>query len=141
MSEAIQQLEAVVAERNARIEVADDLPRVRANRTALAQAITNLLSNAIKFVPEGIAPRVRVYAEAIEAAVRVWVADNGIGIDPENRERIFTAFERLHGVEEYPGTGIGLAIVRKGVERMGGRVGVESEPGQGNRFWIELPGE
>jgi PAS domain S-box-containing protein len=70
--------------------------------------------------------------------VRLWVEDNGIGIEPNFQERIFQAFERLHGVETYPGTGMGLAIVRKGVERMGGRVGVESQLGQGSRFWIEL---
>jgi PAS domain S-box-containing protein len=71
-------------------------------------------------------------------SVRLWVEDNGIGIEPKHQERIFNVFERLHGAETYPGTGIGLAIVRKGVERMGGRVGVESQLGQGSRFWIEL---
>ncbi|MCU0541368.1 MAG: CHASE3 domain-containing protein [Oscillatoriaceae cyanobacterium Prado104] len=70
--------------------------------------------------------------------IRLWVEDNGIGIAPEHQERIFLVFERLHGIESYPGTGIGLAIVCKGVERMGGRVGVESQLGQGSRFWIEL---
>jgi PAS domain S-box-containing protein len=70
--------------------------------------------------------------------VRLWVEDNGIGIAPENRERIFAAFERLHSKHAYPGTGLGLAIVRKGAERMGGRVGVESEQGKGSRFWVEL---
>jgi len=71
--------------------------------------------------------------------VRLWVEDNGIGIAPEYHERIFRVFERLHDIEAYPGTGIGLAIVRKGAERMGGRVGVESEVGKGSRFWVELP--
>jgi signal transduction histidine kinase len=71
--------------------------------------------------------------------VRLWIEDNGIGILPEYHERIFRIFERLHGVGAYPGTGIGLAIVSKGVERMGGRVGVKSEPGSGSRFWVELP--
>jgi signal transduction histidine kinase len=70
--------------------------------------------------------------------VRIWVVDNGIGIAFEHRERIFRVFERLHSAEEYPGTGIGLAIVRKAVERMGGKVGVDSTMGQGSRFWIEL---
>ncbi len=79
-----------------------------------------------------------VRAELRDGRVRVWVEDNGIGVAPEHHERIFRVFERLNPAEDYPGTGIGLAIVRKGVERMGGRVGVESQPGGGSRFWIEL---
>jgi len=71
--------------------------------------------------------------------MRLWVEDNGIGIAPEHQQRIFRVFERLHGIETYAGTGIGLAIVRKGVERMGGHIGVESHVGQGSRFWIQLP--
>jgi PAS domain S-box-containing protein len=70
--------------------------------------------------------------------IRLWVEDNGIGIAPEHQKRIFRVFERLHGIESYPGTGIGLAIVKKGVDRMGGQVGVESQLGQGSRFWIQL---
>jgi signal transduction histidine kinase len=70
--------------------------------------------------------------------VRLWVEDNGIGIAPEHQERIFGLFERLHGQQEYEGTGIGLAVVRKAIERMGGRVGVISRPGEGSRFWIQL---
>lgn len=77
--------------------------------------------------------------ENIEGWMRLGIQDNGIGIAVEQQERIFNIFERLHGLDAYPGTGIGLAIVRKGVERMGGRVGVESQVGQGSRFWIELP--
>jgi signal transduction histidine kinase len=71
--------------------------------------------------------------------VRLWVEDNGIGVAPEHQERIFQIFERLHGIETYPGTGVGLAIVRKGVIRLGGQVGVEASLGQGSKFWIELP--
>jgi signal transduction histidine kinase len=67
------------------------------------------------------------------------VEDNGIGIEPGYQERVFQIFERLHGIETYPGTGVGLAIVRKGATRLGGRSGVESGSGQGSKFWIELP--
>ncbi|HEY9599008.1 MAG TPA: ATP-binding protein, partial [Cyanophyceae cyanobacterium] len=83
-------------------------------------------------------PQVRVWAEERQDWVRLWIADNGIGIEPDYQEQIFRVFERLHTSDTYSGTGVGLAIVQKGVERMGGRVGVESQLGQGSRFWIEL---
>jgi signal transduction histidine kinase len=111
---------------------------VRANRTLLMQVLENLISNALKFVPSGIEPRVEVFATGEQGRVRVWVADNGIGIAPAYQERIFGMFERLHGYETYPGTGIGLAIVRRALQRMGGTVGVDSELGRGSRFWFEL---
>jgi signal transduction histidine kinase len=76
--------------------------------------------------------------EVCRQRVRLWIEDNGIGVAPEHHERIFGVFERLHRATDYPGTGIGLAIVRKAVERMGGRVGVESALGKGSRFWVEL---
>ena len=71
--------------------------------------------------------------------MRLSVSDNGIGIEPEHHGKIFGLFERLHSNQDYPGTGVGLALVRKGVERMGGRVGIESEPGKGSLFWVDLP--
>jgi signal transduction histidine kinase len=83
-------------------------------------------------------PAIRLYGERLEGRYRLWVEDNGIGIAPEHRERIFKIFERLHGIESYPGTGIGLAIVAKGAERMGGRAGVDANPNGGSRFWIEF---
>jgi len=80
-----------------------------------------------------------IWAEEREQSlIRLWVKDNGLGIAPENHERIFRMFERIHSTAEFEGTGIGLAIVRKAVERMGARVGFESELGAGSRFWIEL---
>jgi signal transduction histidine kinase len=81
---------------------------------------------------------VEVFATGEQGRVRVWVADNGIGIAPAYQERIFGVFERLHGYETYPGSGIGLAIVRRALQRMGGTVGIDSELGRGSRFWFEL---
>jgi PAS domain S-box-containing protein len=139
IDEVLKQLEAEIQEREAQVSVEEPLPQVMGHYATLLQAMENLLTNAVKFVASGVQPQVRVWAEEHSRWVRLWVEDNGIGIAPEHRERIFRVFERLHGVETYPGTGIGLAIVRKGIERMGGRVGVESAPGQGSRFWVELP--
>ncbi len=136
---ALAQLEDEVQPRQAQVTVARPLPPVVGNRGILTQVLVNLLSNAIKFVAPGLQPQVRLWAEVRAGWVRVWVADNGIGIDPEQQKRIFLVFERLHGPETYAGTGIGLAIVSRGIERLGGRLGVESQPGQGSRFWIELP--
>jgi signal transduction histidine kinase len=120
------------------VEVPDGLV-VRAHRQTFVQALTNMVSNAIKFVHPGVAPIVTVGAARVGAMVRVTVADNGIGIADNAQARIFNVFERLHSEEEYPGTGIGLAIVKKGVERMGGRVAVDSRPDGGSVFSVELP--
>ena len=138
VAEAWEQVRSAIPE--ARLRVEGPLPDVLAHRITLVQVLANLLSNAAKFVPPGVTPEVRVHAVTREGRVRLWVEDNGIGIAPEHQERIFNVFERLHGGETYPGTGIGLAIVRKGMERMGGLAGVDSRPGEGSRFWIELPG-
>jgi len=141
LESALHVVREEAAERGAAINVDAHLPTVTGNRSVLVQVFTNLLSNAIKF--GGARPRVRVWAETRDnndgGVAHVWVEDQGIGIAPEHQERIFAVFERLHGVETYPGTGIGLAIVRKGIERLGGHVGVESAEGRGSRFWIELP--
>jgi signal transduction histidine kinase len=136
--DALAQVEGDVAATGGSVTVSPDLPTVRAHRVALVQSVANLLANGLKFMPKGRAPALRVRAERSNGVTRLWVEDNGIGIDPAHHERVFGVFERLHQSENYPGTGIGLAIVRKSVERMGGRVGVLSEPGAGSRFWIEL---
>lgn len=139
LQEVLSQLEPERQAKQAEITVKLPLPRVVGQRTILTQVLINLLSNAIEYVEPNISPRVQVWAEQRQNRVRIWVADNGIGIDPEYQAQIFGVFERLHSAETYTGTGIGLAIVQKGIERMGGEVGVESQLGQGSRFWIELP--
>jgi signal transduction histidine kinase len=138
MERVMVDAEPIIRSAGATVEVEGPLPDVLAHPPTLTQAAINLLSNAIKFVPQGRAPRIRIWAEAGDGRVRLWVEDNGIGIEPAHQERVFQPFQRLHGVESYPGTGIGLAIVRRSIERMGGRSGVVSGPGEGSRFWIEL---
>jgi len=144
----------------AEIELRSPLLSVLGHGASLAQCITNLLSNSVKFVLPATTPRIKIWTEeapsmdlapssgpaqssppSLDSArrlVRIWFEDNGIGIEPGNQGRIFGMFERVHSAQEYEGTGIGLAIVRKNVERMGGTVGVQSEPGNGSRFWIQL---
>jgi signal transduction histidine kinase len=138
---ALQQLDEALAQARARVTVDAPLPDVIGEPQVLVQVVANLVSNAAKFVPPGTRPSIRIRGEAGAGLARLWVEDNGIGVAPEHQERIFRGFERLHGRDTYPGTGIGLAIVRKGVERLGGRAGIESVPGEGSRFWIELPSQ
>jgi two-component system CheB/CheR fusion protein len=128
-----------LSEGGVRIAVESPLEPVLGHEASLAQCLSNLLLNAVKFMAPGVAPHVRVRTERLHSLVRIWVEDNGIGIDPEYQQKIFGMFEKLHRQEEYPGTGIGLAIVKKAVERMGGLAGVESARGKGSRFWIQLP--
>jgi PAS domain S-box-containing protein len=136
---ALRAHEEYIHEMKAEVEVATEDLFVRAHAATLENAVGNLLSNAIKFARAGAAPKVVIQTIDRGDTVRIAVQDTGIGIAPEHHERIFRVFERLHGQNSFPGTGIGLALVKKGVERMGGQVGVTSEPGQGSLFWIELP--
>jgi PAS domain S-box-containing protein len=138
-------LRDVIAERpalrppQAEVDIESPLPPMVAHSAALARCLGNLLDNAAKFVGPGTKPHIRIRSAPVGGHVRLWIEDNGIGIPPAAQGRLFGMFQRVHRPEEYPGAGVGLAIVRKGVERMGGKVGVESEPGKGSRFWIELP--
>jgi PAS domain S-box-containing protein len=121
------------------VTVMPDMPAVLANPVVLEQILVNLVGNSLKFVTPGSSPQIEINAVARpENRVVISVKDHGIGIAKEHQERIFRVFERLN-VKEFPGTGIGLAIVQKGVERMGGKVWVESEPGLGSCFSFDLP--
>jgi signal transduction histidine kinase len=135
---AVAQSEAAIRETAAVIEVQQPLPSVRGHLPILTQIMANLLGNALKFVREGEPPLIRAGAKTENDLVTFWIRDNGIGIAPEYHARIFNVFERLES-RRYKGTGIGLSIVRKGIERLGGRVGVESKLGEGACFWFELP--
>ena len=126
-----------IEEKNARVESSGPWPSVLAHEPTLAQVLFNLTSNALKFITPSVPPLVRLRSEERAEFIRVWVEDNGPGIAQQYQDQIFRLFARLDG-EKYPGTGLGLTIVQKGLERMGGRVGVESKPGQGSRFWFEL---
>jgi signal transduction histidine kinase len=121
---------------HARIEIAENLPRVLANEAGLTQCVSNILDNAIKFAKPGEQPRVRIWSENDKGVARIWFEDNGIGIPDDFKPRVFDMFQRASKTHE--GTGIGLALVRKVVERMGGKAGCESQVGEGTRFWLEL---
>jgi PAS domain S-box-containing protein len=127
-----------IAETGAIVEVGA-LPTIEAEPTQLAQLLQNLIGNAVKFHLPARPPIVRVSARRTIGACVVTVADDGIGIDEADQERIFAMFTRLHGRDEYVGTGIGLAICRRIAERHGGRIYVESTPGQGSAFHTLLP--
>ena len=139
LNEILAAIEGEIKRLGAKVEVASPLETVCANPQTLKQILANLIGNGLKFVAKGRTPVLRISTKSDDGFVRLWVEDNGIGIAPEHREKIFGLFQRLHDAEKYPGTGIGLALVRKGAERMGGRAGVESEIDHGSRFWVELP--
>ncbi len=130
---------ATIEKTRAVVRVVKPLPSVRADSVGLQQVLSNLIGNALKFTSPGKHPELCIRAETHADRVRLWVEDRGIGIDPRQHEAIFELFHRLHGARDYSGTGIGLSLVRKGMMRMGGACGVESEPGQGSRFWLDFP--
>jgi len=139
-------LDVVIAERQEEISargvelrVSMDECTVRADAEGLAVVLRNLLDNALKFTIADQRPLIEVGCRHEDGRCLLVVQDNGIGFDMKHHERIFEVFQRLQRSEEYPGTGVGLAIVRRAVERMGGRVWAESSPGQGVTFYVELP--
>ena len=133
----LRDLGALIEEHGARIE-RGALPPVLADEAQLQHLLQNLIGNAVKFHGDA-PPEVRIDAEVSGGEVRFCVHDQGIGIEPQYAEKIFLIFQRLHGRQEYPGTGIGLAVCRRIVERLGGRIWVESQPGEGSSFYFTLP--
>jgi PAS domain S-box-containing protein len=114
---------------------------IQTDPDALSMALRNLIDNALKFSKETPAPAIEIGCRQTEESVQLWVRDNGIGFDPKFITRIFEIFQRLHRAEDYPGTGIGLALARKAAERMNGAAWAESEPGQGATFYLQIPKE
>lgn len=137
LGQAVRQLHAAISESGAQISW-DALPELYTSPSQLMQLFQNLLSNAIKF--RGNAPlKIHIWAESSGDDCIFYVQDNGIGFEPEHAEQIFVIFRRLHGRQKYAGSGIGLAICKRIVERLGGRIWAESEPGKGARFCFSLP--
>ena len=137
VAEACDMLEATIEEAGATVETGE-LPQIVADRAQILHLLQNLISNAVKYRGEA-PPVVRISAETDAAGCTICVADNGIGLDPRFSDKIFAPFQRLHTREEFPGTGIGLAIVQQAAERHGGKVWVESAPGEGARFYVYIP--
>jgi len=132
------QLQPEIQQRQARIIFKESLPEVQGNPVLLTLALTNLLSNALKFMPPGRQPMITLRATTSQQFCRLEITDNGIGISQKDQGRLFRPFVQLHGGEVYDGIGLGLATVRKAVELMEGRIGVNSTLEQGSTFWIEL---
>jgi signal transduction histidine kinase len=139
VQDALLPLQREIARRQAEVRIQHPLLPVRGNPLMFRQVVSNLLGNALKFIPAGVMPKVEVWTERRDHAIRLLVKDNGIGIPQKYSAKLFQPFVRLVRQDEYPGTGIGLAIVRKAVERMGGLAGFDSESGRGSVFWVEVP--
>jgi PAS domain S-box-containing protein len=136
--QAIRNLQAPIQESNAVI-IIDPLPVVRGDSSQLALVFQNLIGNAIKFRKIDVLPHIQISCEKNDNMWKFAVQDDGIGIDPVFHDRIFEIFKRLHTIEKYPGTGVGLAIVKRIIERHGGQIWVESEVGKGSTFYFTLP--
>lgn len=138
LKQTLNNLQVAIEEKDAEV-THDPLPGIMADDIQMVQLFQNLIGNGIKFQEEGQRPQVHISAEDQGGKWLFSFSDNGIGIDPESSERIFTIFQRLHARGKYPGTGIGLSVCKRIVERHGGRIWVESEPGKGATFKFTLP--
>jgi len=138
LEEALVNLQAAIQEHHA-VVTHDILPTVMGDATQLLELFQNMIANAIKFQKNGTPPTVRIGVQDSGAMWTFSICDNGIGVDPQHADRIFTIFERLHTQDEYPGTGIGLAVCMKAVHLHGGRIWVESQAGKGSTFYFTLP--
>jgi len=140
VDDVVKRLEAGLREAHAEVIVDNELPRVSGDAVQLRQLLQNLIANAVKFRGNR-KPLIRIHANPLGDQWQFAVADNGIGIEPRFAEKIFVIFQRLHNRDSYPGTGIGLAICRKIVDRHGGKIWVDSIPGEGSTFCFTLPSE
>jgi len=138
VSRVLSELEEESSHLKAEISLEGEFGDIVGNELLLQQILMNLITNALKFTSPGTRPWIRIRTESRDHLVRLWVEDHGIGMSPAEAGRVFRVFERIHPEGRYPGAGIGLAIVHRAAERMGGAVGVESEPGRGSRFWVEM---
>jgi signal transduction histidine kinase len=141
LADIIKDMQDYLDELHGTITIPEGLPIVMGNRTILSQIFTNLLENAITYRKTDTPPQVEITHQIEGEQVIIKVCDNGIGIPAEHQEKIFAIFQRLHRDEEYPGTGIGLATVKKSVELLAGVVWVESKVEEGSRFFVKLPKE
>jgi light-regulated signal transduction histidine kinase (bacteriophytochrome) len=137
LRQALRNLEASLTSTQATV-AHDPLPTLSADAGQIRQLFQNLIGNALKFHGEQ-PPNIHIGAQSQDGRWVFWVRDNGIGIEPQYYEKIFHIFQRLHTRKDYPGTGIGLAICKRIVERHGGTIWVESQPGQGSTFYFSLP--
>jgi len=139
VKKALVKLKGAIRKSKAKVEL-DSLPTVKADPGELTELIQNLISNAINFRTESD-PQIVIKAERLDSEWQISVTDNGLGVEPVNKERIFAVFQRIHTREEHSGSGVGLAVCKRIVERHGGRIWVESEHGKGSTFFFTLPHE
>ena len=138
LSVCLEEMQADIVGQKAAVEIKGVLGEVEADPALLKIAIHNLISNGVKYVKPGVEPRVEIWTERHGNTACLMFRDNGIGLTPDDLQRIFAPFVRLHGVEDYPGLGLGLSATKRVVEIIGGQIGVSSTPERGSTFWIEL---